>query len=70
MYPNLRFLVGTVGARNVKWLTRIEASTQEYPGHWQQNDYKGFSPGVDWDTVDFSTAPAIQEVIMSIFERP
>ena len=51
-----------VGARNVKWLTRIEAHREEYSGHWQQNDYKGFSPCVNWDTVDFSTAPAIQEV--------
>ncbi len=57
--------VGVVGARNVKWLTRVEASAQEYSGHWQQKDYKGFSPNVDWDTVDFSTAPAIQEVSSS-----
>lgn len=26
-----------------------------------QNDYKSFSPSVDWDTVDWSSAPAIQE---------
>lgn len=26
-----------------------------------QKDYKSFSPSVDWDTVDWSSAPAIQE---------
>ena len=26
-----------------------------------QKDYKSFSPLVDWDTVDWSSAPAIQE---------
>lgn len=61
-YP-LRVLVpGTVGARNVKWLTRIVASHKEYDGQWQQRDYKGFSPSVDWNNVDFSKAPAIQEL--------
>lgn len=30
--------------------------------HWQQKDYKGFAPNVDWDTVDFSKSPAIQEM--------
>ncbi|KYO39347.1 sulfite oxidase, mitochondrial [Alligator mississippiensis] len=59
----LRVVVpGTVGARNVKWLGRIWVSTEESPSHWQRNDYKGFSPGVDWDTVDYTTAPAIQEL--------
>ena len=26
-----------------------------------QKDYKSFSPMVDWDNVDWSSAPAIQE---------
>ena len=58
----LYFTVGVVGARNVKWLARIEAHKDEYSGLWQQKHYKGFSPGVVWDTVDFGTAPSIQEV--------
>ena len=37
-------------------------SEEESPSHWQQNDYKGFAPNVDWDTVDFSKSPAIQEM--------
>ncbi|XP_077583044.1 sulfite oxidase, mitochondrial [Stigmatopora nigra] len=59
----LRVVVpGTVGARNVKWLSKITVSAEESASHWQQNDYKGFSPTTDWDTVDFKSAPAIQEL--------
>lgn len=53
---------GIVGARNVKWLGKVVASSQESSNHWQQNDYKGFSPSVDWHNVDFKSAPAIQEL--------
>ena len=61
-YPLRAIIPGTVGARNVKWLTRVVASEKEYDGFWQQRDYKGFSPCIDWNNVDFSTAPAIQEL--------
>jgi sulfite oxidase len=37
-------------------------SKVESDSHWQQNDYKGFSPSTDWDTVDFKSAPAIQDL--------
>lgn len=53
---------GIVGARNVKWLSRITISDEESDSHWQQNDYKGFSPSTDWDSVDFSKSPAIQNM--------
>lgn len=59
-YPIRVIVPGTVGARNVKWLTRIIVADHESDSHWQQNDYKGFSPSTDWDTVDFSKALAIQ----------
>ncbi|KAK9797815.1 hypothetical protein WJX73_000824 [Symbiochloris irregularis] len=52
---------GITGARSVKWLSRIIASKEESKSHWQQKDYKSFSPMVDWDNVDWSSAPAIQE---------
>lgn len=41
---------------------RIIVSKEESDSHWQQNDYKGFSPSVDWHNVDFKTSPAIQEL--------
>lgn len=59
----LRVIVpGVVGARNVKWCNKIIFSQNESPSQFQQNDYKGFSPSIDWDTVDFKKAPAIQEM--------
>lgn len=61
-YPVRAICPGIVGARNVKWLGRIVISESESDSHWQQNDYKGFSPSTDWDTVDFSKSPAIQNM--------
>ncbi|CAH1281600.1 unnamed protein product [Diabrotica balteata] len=61
-FPVRVIVPGIVGARNVKWLGKILVSENESDSHWQQNDYKGFSPSVDWDTVDFTKSPAIQEL--------
>lgn len=61
-YPIRVIVPGTVGARNVKWLGRIVIAPAESDSHWQQGDYKGFSPSTDWDTVDFSKSPAIQNM--------
>lgn len=61
-YPVRVVIPGVVGARNVKWLNRIILSKHESDAHWQQNDYKGFNPSTDWDTVDFTKSPAIQEL--------
>lgn len=70
-FPVRVVVPGTVGARNVKWLGKIIVSAEESSSHWQQNDYKGFSPGTDWDTVDFKSAPAIQELpIQSAITTP
>lgn len=70
-YPVRAVVPGTVGARNVKWLGKIIVSAEESSSHWQQNDYKGFSPMTDWDTVDFKSAPAIQELpIQSAITTP
>ncbi|CAL8401475.1 unnamed protein product [Arctogadus glacialis] len=70
-YPLRVVVPGTVGARNVKWLGKVIVSREESASHWQQNDYKGFSPGTDWDTVDFKSAPAIQELpVQSAITQP
>eukprot|EP00697_Spironema_sp_BW2_P009490 gnl/Spiro4/24429_TR12112_c0_g1_i1.p1 gnl/Spiro4/24429_TR12112_c0_g1~~gnl/Spiro4/24429_TR12112_c0_g1_i1.p1 ORF type:complete len:452 (-),score=144.86 gnl/Spiro4/24429_TR12112_c0_g1_i1:163-1518(-) len=61
-FPLRALVPGVVAARSVKWLATIRASDAESPAHWQQKDYKSFNPGVDWDSVDFTTVPAIQEL--------
>ncbi|KAL7050558.1 hypothetical protein ACKWTF_004122 [Chironomus riparius] len=61
-FPLRCVVPGVVGSRQVKWLGRIIIGDVESDSHWQQNDYKSFSPSVDWDTVDFSKAPAIQHM--------
>jgi hypothetical protein len=55
--------VGIVGARQVKWLTSITVSDVESDSHWQQKDYRMFSPYVTDapQTVDYANTPAIQE---------
>ncbi|XP_078033227.1 sulfite oxidase [Augochlora pura] len=61
-FPIRVIVPGVVGARNVKWLDKIIISKEESHSQWQRGDYKGFSPSTDWDDVDFSKAPAIQEM--------
>jgi sulfite oxidase len=61
-FPVRVIVPGTVGARNVKWISRIITSHEESKSFWQQNDYKGFSPSVDFSNADFKTTPAIQEL--------
>lgn len=61
-YPIRVVVPGVIGARNVKWLGRIEVAEVESDSHWQQNDYKGFNPSINWDNVDFSKSEAIQDM--------
>lgn len=61
-YPIRVVVPGVVGARNVKWLNRIILSEKESDSHFQQGDYKGFNPSTNWDNVDFSKSPAIQNM--------
>uniref|UniRef100_A0A8C3NIS0 sulfite oxidase n=1 Tax=Geospiza parvula TaxID=87175 RepID=A0A8C3NIS0_GEOPR len=70
-FPVRVVVPGVVGARSVKWLRSVAVSPSESPSHWQQNDYKGFCPSVDWDSVDFGAAPAIQELpVQSAITEP
>lgn len=52
---------GVVGARQVKWLSRVVLSESESQGFWQQKDYKTFSPSVAADQLDWGSAEAIVE---------
>jgi len=61
-YPVRALVPGTVAARSVKWLGKVVVDEFESNSHWQQRDYRGFSPNVDWHNVDFSTSPSIQEL--------
>ncbi len=59
----LRVLVpGTVAARSVKWLNKIVLSEDESSSQWQQRDYKCFGPNQGGADIDWSTAPAIQDM--------
>ncbi|XP_035736137.1 sulfite oxidase, mitochondrial-like isoform X2 [Vespa mandarinia] len=70
-FPIRVIVPGVVGARNVKWLDKIIISKIESQSQWQQGDYKAFSPSTDWDNVDFSKAPAIQEMpVISAICKP
>ncbi|GAX86517.1 hypothetical protein CEUSTIGMA_g13924.t1, partial [Chlamydomonas eustigma] len=60
-FPLRAVVPGIIGARNVKWLSTVVASAEESDSFWQKKDYKPFSPGVDWDNVDWDSAAAIQE---------
>lgn len=47
----------------MKWVSKIIPSRQESQSQWQQKDYKSFNPAVGPDTVDWSSAPAIQVLL-------
>ncbi|KAJ3305639.1 hypothetical protein HDV03_001284 [Kappamyces sp. JEL0829] len=61
-YPLRAVIPGNVAARSVKWLSKVSLDSSESPSHWQQRDYKGFSPSADITTSDYSTAQSIQEL--------
>lgn len=61
-YPVRAVVPGIVGARCVKWVGKVVLSEKESDSHWQRQDYRSFSPSVDWDNVDFSKSPSIQEM--------
>ncbi|KAL8956682.1 MAG: hypothetical protein Q9183_006243, partial [Haloplaca sp. 2 TL-2023] len=60
-YPLRLVVPGHVAARSVKWISRVRLSDEESSSQWQRRDYKCFGPNVGSGTVDWETAPAIQE---------
>jgi len=70
-YPLRVVVPGVAGCRSVKWVTKIIVSNEESKSFWQQNDYKTFSPNVDWDNVDWESSPAIQNMpVTSAISEP
>lgn len=61
-FPLRALVPGHVAARSVKWLNRISLATEESQSQWQQRDYKCFGPNQSGAEVDWSSAPAIQEM--------
>ena len=55
--------------RPVRWQPCARPHRDESTSHWQQQDYKAFSPAVDsYDKVDWSSAPAIQVSHLSLVD--
>jgi len=48
-YPLRVVVPGTIGARQVKWLSKIILSKEESESFWQKKDYKTVSPAINWD---------------------
>ncbi|KAF4043480.1 Mo-co oxidoreductase dimerization domain [Phytophthora infestans] len=72
-YPLRVIVPGTVGARNVKFLHRVVLSSEESPSFWQQRDYKGFPPNVDYSRDDYwkFAGDSIQELpVQSAITEP
>uniref|UniRef100_K3WL08 Sulfite oxidase n=1 Tax=Globisporangium ultimum (strain ATCC 200006 / CBS 805.95 / DAOM BR144) TaxID=431595 RepID=K3WL08_GLOUD len=72
-FPLRAIVPGTVGARNVKFLHRIVLSQHESPNFWQQKDYRGFPPNVDYKTENYLdyAGEAIQELpVQSAIMQP
>ena len=60
-YPVRVLVPGSTAARSVKWVNRITLLEDESQSQWQQRDYKGFGPNQTRDTVDWDSAPCIQD---------
>lgn len=61
-YPVRAIVPGIVGARQVKWVGRVALASGEADSLWQTKDYKLFPPFMDMDNVDFSAAPAMEDM--------
>lgn len=60
-YPVRIIVPGFIGARSVKWLTRITVQAQPSDNYYQQKAYRWFERDVRPATADWSSAPMIEE---------
>ncbi|XP_021953467.1 sulfite oxidase [Folsomia candida] len=60
-FPLRALFPGLIGARSVKWVSKILISEEESPSPWQRIDYKIFAPSVNEDNVNFNSASAIYD---------
>jgi len=64
----LNIKIGVVGARSVKWLSKIVVSSKESSSFWQQNDYKLLSPSIkNLKEADFSVK--LQQYFFGLFSN-
>ncbi len=62
----LRVVVpGYIGARSVKWLTRVEASEEPSPNHYQQRAYRLFPPEIRADSVRWEQGRMLGELALN-----
>ncbi|KAG7373502.1 oxidoreductase [Nitzschia inconspicua] len=66
-YPLRLIVPGYAGIRNVKWLKKIELSSEEAEGPWQRGlNYKVLPPSVhDASEVDLDEIPSVNELSVS-----
>jgi sulfite oxidase len=72
-FPCRVVVPGHVGIRNVKWVTKIVASSEEAEGPWQRGiAYKGFAPGVkSFEGVDVEAVQSMQKTpVQSVIVSP
>ena len=60
-YPIRVIVPGVIGARQVKWLNKIEVNKQESESFWQRKDYKIFNPSKSLENADTTKAMAVQD---------
>jgi len=64
-FPLRSIVPGFIGARSVKWLTKVTVQPAESTNYYQAMSYKVFPPDVRADTADWTSVPAIEEVALN-----
>eukprot|EP01006_Ploeotia_vitrea_P051313 TRINITY_DN67549_c13_g3_i1.p1 TRINITY_DN67549_c13_g3~~TRINITY_DN67549_c13_g3_i1.p1 ORF type:complete len:578 (-),score=327.18 TRINITY_DN67549_c13_g3_i1:39-1772(-) len=71
-FPVRAVVPGVVGARNVKWLTKVVAARDESESFWQRRDYKIFAPYTEKvDAAGWDSLPSLQDLpVISAITQP